>query len=55
MKTDISNHFPIFFIFNYIIDSSETREEFIYKRNESGIPKETLKQKLSKVNWNEVN
>ena len=25
------DHFPIFFIFKYVIDSTKAREEFIYK------------------------
>ena len=33
IKTDISNHFHIFFIFRCVADTTETREEFIYKRN----------------------
>ena len=54
IKTDISNHFPIFFIFKCVVDSTEPREEFIYKRNYSSNSIETFKQKLREVNWNEV-
>ena len=54
VKTDISNHFPIFFIFKCVVDSTEAREEFIYKRNYSGISIETIKRKLHEVNWNEL-
>ena len=54
IKTDISNHFPIFFIFKCVVDSTEVREEFIYKRNYSGNSVETIKQKLHEVNWNEL-
>ena len=54
IKTDISNHFPIFFIFKCVVDSTEVREEFIYKRNYSGNSIETIKQKLHEVNWNEL-
>ena len=32
-KTDISNHFPIFFIFKCVLDITETMEGFTYKRN----------------------
>ena len=35
IKTDISDHFPIFFIFKCVVDSTEAREEVIYKRNYS--------------------
>ena len=54
IKTDISNHFPIFFIFKCVVDSTEVREEFIYKRNYAGNSIETIKQKLHEVNWNEL-
>ena len=30
IKTDISNHFPIFLIFKCVLDTTEAREEFIY-------------------------
>ena len=52
--TDISDHFCIFFIFKCVVDSTEAREEFIYKRNYSSNSIETFKQKLREVNWNEV-
>ena len=54
VKADISDHFPIFFIFKCVVDSAEAREEFIYKRNYSSNSIETFKQKLREVNWNEV-
>ena len=54
IKTDLFNHFPIFFIFKCVVDSTEAREKFIYKRNYSGNSIETSKQKLREVNWNEV-
>ena len=54
VKTDISDHFSIFFIFKCVIDSTEAREEFIYKRNYSSNSIETFKRKLREVNWNEV-
>ena len=54
IKTDISDHFPIFFIFKCVTDSTEAREEFICKRNYSSNSIETFKQKLREVNWNEV-
>ena len=54
MKTDISDNFPIFFIFKCVVDSTEAREEFIYKRNYSSNSIETFKQKLCEVNWNEI-
>ena len=36
IKTDISNHCFMFFTFKCIVDSTEARKEFIYKRNYSG-------------------
>ena len=54
VKTDISNHFPIFFIFKCVVDITEAREEFIYKQNYSGNSIETFKQKLREVNLNEI-
>ena len=35
-------------------DTTEAKEEFIYKRNYSGNSIETFKLKLHKVNWNEI-
>ena len=54
IKTDISDHFPIFFIFKCVVDTTEAREEFIYKRNYSGNSIDTFKQKLRNVNWNDM-
>ena len=54
IKTDISDHFPIFFISKHVVDTTEAREEFIYKRNYTGNSIETFKQKLREVNWNEI-
>ena len=42
IKTDISNHFPIFFKFKCVVKSTEAREEFIYKRNYSSYSIETF-------------
>ena len=51
IKTEISDHSSIFFIFKCVVDSNEATEEFIYKRNYSDNAIETFKQKLCKVNW----
>ena len=37
IKTDISDHLPIFFIFICIADRNKAREESIYKRNYSDL------------------
>ena len=42
IKTDIFDQYPIFFIFKCVGDSTEAREEFIYKRNYSGNSIETF-------------
>ena len=44
----------IFFIFNFIVDSTEAKEEFTYKGNYSVNSVETFKQKLREINWNEI-
>ena len=54
IKTDTSDHFPIFFILKRVVDTTEAREEFIYKRNYSDNSIETFKQKLRELKWNEV-
>ena len=54
IKTDISDQFSILFIFKRVVDTTDRREELIYKRNYSGNSIETFKQKLREVNWNEV-
>ena len=46
IETDISDHFPIFFIFKCVVYSAKAREELIYKRNYLGNSIETFKQKL---------
>ena len=42
IKTDISDHFPIFFIFKCVVDTTEARKAFIYNRNYSGNSVETF-------------
>ena len=54
IKTYISDHFPIFFIFKCVVDTTAAREEFICKRNYSSNSIETFNQKLRELNWNEV-
>ena len=54
IKTDLYDHFPIFFIFKCVVDTTEAMEDFIYKQNYSGNSIETFKQKPREVNWNEV-
>ena len=54
IKTEISDQIPMFFLFKCVADSTEAREEFIYKRNYSSNSIETFKQKQREVNWNNV-
>ena len=32
IKTDISDHFPVFFCYKYIAEKEDAKKEFIYKR-----------------------
>ena len=36
IKTDISDHFPIFFCYKYIVEKEDAKKEFIYKHRFSG-------------------
>ena len=46
IKSDISDHFPIFFVADYNIHIKETKEHFIFSRNLSDISVEKFKYKL---------
>ena len=53
IKTDICDHFLIFFMLKCIVDSTEAREQFIYKQSHSGNSIETfMRNYLREVNWN---
>ena len=54
IKTNISDHFRIFFIFKCVVDNTEDREEFLFTQNYFSNSIETFKQKLREVNQNEV-
>ena len=49
IKTDISDCFPIFFVFKSVVDNTEAKEEFIHKQNYSGNWIETFQQKLHEI------
>ena len=54
-KTDISAHFPVCFLLPLpSIAKSENETTFIYKRTFSSDSIEMFKQKLYKINWEEV-
>ena len=42
IKTDMSNHFSVFFMLKCVVDTTKVREELIYKRNYSGNSMETF-------------
>ena len=50
IKTNISDHFRIFFIFKCVVDNTEDREEFLFTQNYFSNSIETSKQKLREVN-----
>ena len=37
IKSDLSNHFPIFFCYKYIAGKEDANKEFIYKRRFSNL------------------
>ena len=54
VKSDISDHFPIFFVAGYDIHIKETKERFIFRRYLSDISVEKLKCKLRNVSWDSI-
>ena len=46
IKSDISDHFPVFFVADYNIHIKETKERFIFRRDVSDISVEKFKYKL---------
>ena len=54
IKTDISNHFPIFFCYKYIAEKEDAKKEFTYKRRFSDQSIETFKLRLRDINWSKV-
>ena len=51
IKSDISDHFPIFFVADYNIHIKETKERLIFRRDLSDISVEKFKCKLRTVSW----
>ena len=51
IKSDISDHFSIFFVADYNIHIKEAKESFLFRRNLSDISMEKFKQKLCTVSW----
>ena len=54
IKSDISDHFPIFFVADYNIHIKETKERFIFRRDLSDISVEKFKCKLRTVSWDSI-
>ena len=54
IKTDISDHYTIFFCYKYIAEKEDTKKEFIYKRRFSDQLIGTFKIRLRDVNWGKV-
>ena len=54
IKSDISDHFPIFFVADYNIHIKETKERFIFRRDLSDISVEKFKYKLRTVSWDSM-
>ena len=54
IRTDISDHFPIFFCYKYIAEKQDAKKEFIYKRRFSDQSIGTFNIRLREVNWSKV-
>ena len=54
MKSDISDHFPMFFVADCNIHKKETKECFVFRRDLSDISIEKFKYKLCTVSWESI-
>ena len=54
IKSDISDHFPIFVVADYNIHIKETKERFIFRRDLSDTFVEKFKYKLRSVSWGSI-
>ena len=54
IKSDISDHFPIFFVAHYNIHIKETKERFVFRRDLSDISVEKFKYKLRTVSLDSI-
>ena len=54
IRTDISDHFPIFFCYKFIAEKQDAKKEFIYKRRFSDQSIGTFNIRLREVNWSKV-
>ena len=52
VKTDICDHFPIFFCYKYITEKEDAKKEFIYKSRFSN--QSIFKIGLHNINWSKV-
>ena len=54
MKTEIPNHFPVFFCHKYIAEKEDAKKEFIYKRRFFNQSIGTFKIRLCDIHWSKV-
>ena len=54
LKSDISDHFPVFYVADYNIHIKETKERFIFRRDLYDIFVEKFKYKLRTVSWDNI-
>ena len=54
IKSDISDHFPIFFVADYNIHIKQTKERFIFRRDLSDNSVEKFKYELHTVSWDSI-
>ena len=54
IKSDISDHFPIFSVADYNIHIKQTKERFIFRRDLSDNSVEKFKYELHTVSWDSI-
>ena len=54
IKSDISDHFPTFFVADYNIYIKETKERFVFSRDLPDISVKKFKYKLRTVSWDSI-
>ena len=54
IKSDILDHFGIFFVTDYNGHINETKQRYIFRRNLSNVSAEKFKYKLRAVSWDSV-
>ena len=54
IKSDISDHFPVFFVTDYNIHIKKTKERFMFRRDLTVNSVEKFKYKLRTVSWDSI-